>query len=113
MEHFVKQCLLPVLLPFYALNPHSVVIMDNASIHHVQDVVDLIEIQAQAELIFLPPYYPDLNRVEEVFSKVKYTLKQSDQLFQIFSAPRVMLLETFSLVSPENCVAFIHNSGYI
>ena len=36
---FVQNCLLPVLKPFNYLNSHSVVIMDNASIHHVQDVV--------------------------------------------------------------------------
>lgn len=112
-EHFVQQCLLPVLMPFNAVNPRSVVVMDNASIHHVQPVVDLIERQAQAKLIFLPPYSPDLNPVEEVFSKVKYIMKEHDALFQISTAPRVLLLEAFSLVTPENCVAYIHDSGYL
>ena len=43
---FVRNCLLPVLQPFNYVNSHSIVIMDNASIHHVEEVVDLIESQA-------------------------------------------------------------------
>ena len=45
----VRNCLLPVLKPFNYIDSHSVVIMDNASIHHVQDV-DLIERQAGAKV---------------------------------------------------------------
>ena len=52
-----------------ALN--SIVVMDNASIHHVQGVLPLIKDQAQAKVIFLPPYSPDLNQAKQVFSKVK------------------------------------------
>ena len=36
--NFLRVCLLPNLLPFNGVNPQSVVIMDNASIHHVEDV---------------------------------------------------------------------------
>ena len=68
---FVQNCLLPVLQPFNGLNPRSVVILDNASIHHVQHVKNLIETQAQSKLHFLPPYSPDLNPVEGVFSQIK------------------------------------------
>ena len=37
---FVEKCLLPILLPFNWHNPRSVVLLDNASIHHVQEVKD-------------------------------------------------------------------------
>ena len=57
-EHFVEECLLPNLLPFDGINQRSVVIMDNASIHHVEEVTELIVHQAKAKLIFLPPYSP-------------------------------------------------------
>ena len=43
-EYFVRTCLLPVLLPYNGINPHSIVIMDNASIHNVDPVVQMIEI---------------------------------------------------------------------
>ena len=63
---FVESCLLPILNPFNGVNQHSVVIMDNTSIHHVDMVQDLLE-GAGARLIFLPPYLPDLNPVEGVY----------------------------------------------
>ena len=52
---FVKQCLVPVLQPFNGSNARSVVIMDNASIHHVEKVVERIQ-QTGAIIRFLPPY---------------------------------------------------------
>ena len=71
---FVHSKLLPLLMlmPFNGKNPHSVVVMDNASIHHVDGIMDLIT--GVGALIFLPPYLPDYNPIEEAFSKVK-TLK--------------------------------------
>ena len=77
---FVKSCLLPVLKPFNYCNSHSVVIMDNASILHVQEVVDLIETRARAKVCFLPPYSPDLMSAEGVFSQEKSLLKQNHKL---------------------------------
>jgi len=59
-EEFVTETLMPILNPFDGTNPLSVVIMDNCSIHHVAPVVHLIETVAQAKLVFLPPYSPDL-----------------------------------------------------
>ena len=51
----VQKYLLPHLMPFNGANPHSVVIMDNASIHHVNEVVEMIQ-GVGAMVIFLPPY---------------------------------------------------------
>ena len=56
---FVQDSLLPILMPFNGVNPRSVVVMDNASIHHVDEIADLIETQAGAKLCYLPPYSPD------------------------------------------------------
>lgn len=74
-ETFVRSCLLPILQPFNWTNPYSVVILDNASIHHVEVVSEVVEGEAGARLILLPPYSPDLNPLEEVFSKVKGIMK--------------------------------------
>ena len=46
-EYFVRTCLLPIVLPYNGINPHSIVIMDNASIHHVDPVVQMKEAQEQ------------------------------------------------------------------
>ena len=70
-------------MPFNGSNPRSIFVMDNASIHHVEDVVNLIEQQIQAKIIFLPPYSPDLNPTETVFNKVKGIIKA---LFQVCSS---------------------------
>jgi len=90
-EQFVREHLIPVLMPFNGSNSHSIVLMDNASVHHAQEVIDLIKDQAQAKVIFLPPYSPDLNPVEPVFSNVKGIMKANDTLFQVYSAPGLYL----------------------
>ena len=64
---FVHNCLRPFIQAFNWINPHSVIIMDNASIHHMEQVVDIIEDQIGVRLLFLPPYSPDLNPAKEVF----------------------------------------------
>ena len=59
--------LLPVLQPFNGSNNTSIVIIDNASIHHVDEVCRLID-SSGALLWFLPPCSPDLNPIEEWLS---------------------------------------------
>ena len=117
-EEFVRTTLLPILQPFNWINPLSVVIIDNAAIHHVQDrscagVIDLIENQAGAKLVFLPPYSPDLNPIEEVFSQVKSIMKQNDSLFQVSSSPRTLLCMAFAAVTQTDCLGYITHAGYL
>ena len=73
-------------MPFNGSNPRSIIIMDNASIHHVEDVVHLIEQQIQAKIIFLPPYSPDLNPTEFLV-RSKESLKQMMYYFK-YVAPQ-------------------------
>ena len=67
-EAFVEQVLVQ------ELRPGDVVIMDNLSSHKSAKTRELIE-GAGANLVFLPPYSPDLNPIEMVFSKVKQLLR--------------------------------------
>jgi len=67
-EAFVEQVLVA------RLGPGDVVIMDNLSSHKRVRTIELIE-SAGAELEFLPPYSPDLNPIEMVFSKIKQLLR--------------------------------------
>ena len=67
-EAFVEQVLVP------ELRRGDVVIMDNLSSHKRQRIRTLIE-STGARLRFLPPYSPDLNPIEMVFSKVKQALR--------------------------------------
>ncbi len=61
-----------VLLP--TLKPGDIVIMDNLSAHKNQEIRDLIE-SSGAQLWFLPPYSPDLNPIEKMWSKIKAILR--------------------------------------
>ena len=58
------------------LKPGQVVIVDNLSAHKGEKVKQLIESRA-ASVIFLPPYSPDFNPIEEAFSKIKAILKKA------------------------------------
>jgi len=67
-EAFVQQVLCP------QLRNGDVVVLDNLSSHKRKRTRELIE-SAGAQLLFLPPYSPDLNPIELVFSKVKQLLR--------------------------------------
>jgi transposase len=67
-EAFVKQVLVP------QLRPGDVVVMDNLACHKRRRTRMLIE-DAGAELLFLPPYSPDLNPIEMIFAKLKQLLR--------------------------------------
>jgi transposase len=58
------------------LRPGDLVIMDNLASHKVSGVREAIE-AAGAKLIYLPPYSPDLNPIEQVFSKLKALLRSA------------------------------------
>ena len=57
-----------------ALRPGDVVVMDNLSSHKVAGVRERIEV-AGAELLYLPPYSPDLNPIEKAWAKLKQLLR--------------------------------------
>ena len=61
-----------ILLP--TLKPGDIVVLDNLSAHKNQETRDLIE-SVGAELWFLPPYSPDLNPIEKMWSKIKAILR--------------------------------------
>ena len=62
-----------ILLP--TLRPGDIVVLDNLSSHKNQEIRDLIE-SVGADLWFLPPYSPDLNPIEKMWSKVKAILRK-------------------------------------
>jgi transposase len=59
------------------LRPGDIVIMDNLSAHKSEFTLELIE-QAGARVLFLPPYSPDLNPIEKMWSKVKQYLRSAE-----------------------------------
>ena len=108
---FVRRCLIPIMMPFNGHNPKSIVIMDNASVHKGERIQELIS-EVGALLRFLPAYSPDLNPREEVFAEVKGYLKANDGVLKATSSPKTLINLAFSSVPSQNCVSYIHHSGY-
>jgi len=69
-EAYVGQCLVP------ALRPGDIVVMDNLACHKTAEVARLIG-AAGAEVRYLPAYSPDLNPIEQLFSKLKAALRSA------------------------------------
>ncbi len=70
-EAYLEQALAP------SLSPGQVVVMDNLSAHKGERVREIVE-GAGCELLYLPPYSPDLNPIEQAFSKVKGLLRRAE-----------------------------------
>lgn len=67
--HFLQKYLIP------KLNPKQYLILDNVSFHKMQSVKNLVE-AVGAQVLFLPPYSPDLSPIELMWSKIKSQLKK-------------------------------------
>ena len=102
---FVQKHLLPQLLPFNGVNQHSVVIMDNCAIHHIQEVRAMIE-DVGAIVHFLPPYSPDLNPIEEAFAKVKYAMKDLERTLDTTDI-KIIALAAFSTITQQDCQGWV------
>jgi transposase len=102
-EAYVGQVLAP------ALRPGQVVVLDNLGAHKGERVRELIE-ERGCELLFLPPYSPDLNPIEEAFSKVKGLLRRAG------ARTRKALIEAtgraLDAVTAEDTQGFFEHCGY-
>lgn len=94
---FLEEVLCPVL------QPGDVVIMDNLSSHKVDGVRERIE-RCQAELLYLPPYSPDLNPIEKAWSKLKEILRQAKA--RTVEALDQAITKALPEISPANAKAW-------
>lgn len=100
---YVEQFLVPTL------SPGDIVIMDNLGSHKGQAVRKAIR-AAGAKLLFLPPYSPDLNPIEQVFAKLKLLLRKAAERTVEATWQRIgTLLDAFP---PHECANYLRNSGY-
>jgi transposase len=102
-ETYVERLLAP------ALREGQVVVMDNLGAHRPKRVRELIE-ERGCELLYLPPYSPDLNPIEEALSKIKHLLRK------IAARTKETLIEpmgcALGAVSSEDVRGFFVNCGY-
>lgn len=100
---YVRQSLVPTL------NPGDIVVMDNLSSHKVAGVREAIE-AAGATLRYLPPYSPDLNPIELLFSKLKALLrKAAEREIEALWNRIGNLLDAFT---PQECANYFRHDGY-
>ena len=111
-DNFLRGNLVPMMQPFDGSSPNSILIMDNCSVHHISAVKDLLQ-QAGILLLFLPPYSPDLNPIEEAFSYVKNYLRKHDQLLQAIVDPTDVIQAAIDSITQDHTNAWINHSGYI
>ena len=96
-----------ILVP--SLSEGDVVVMDNLPAHKVEGVRQLIE-AANARLIYLPPYSPDLNPIELAFAKLKALLRKAA------ARTRDTLWDTIGdavrAFTPQECANYFNHAGY-
>jgi transposase len=102
-QAYVEQILIPTL------RPGDVVIIDNLGSHKGKAVRRAIE-QAGATLLFLPPYSPDLNPIEQVFAKLKAMLrKTAARSLEALWSTVGHLIQRFA---PRECERYFRHAGY-
>jgi transposase len=91
------------------LTEGDVVVMDRLSAHKVAGVKEAIESRG-AKLVYLPPYSPELNPIEECWSKVKAWLRKAGA--RTFAALIEAFADALSLVSPDDIRGWFAHAGY-
>jgi len=87
----------------------DIVILDNLGSHKGKAARNAIRATG-AHLIFLPPYSPDLNPIEQVFAKLKHLLRKTQPRDVETTWQKVG--ELLNLFSPSECANYLKNSGY-
>jgi transposase len=92
-----------------ALEPGDVVVLDNLAAHKVDGVRQAIA-AAGASILYLPPYSPDLNPIEQLFAKLKALLRRAaartkDELWQTIG-------RLLAAVPPTECANYLSHCGY-
>jgi transposase len=100
---YVEQVLVPTL------QPGDVVILDNLAAHKRAAAREAVE-AAGASLLFLPPYSPDLNPIENAFAKLKALLRKAAArtIEQLWAA----IASAIDAFTPQECANYFAAAGY-
>jgi transposase len=103
MLYFVEEMLAP------KLKPEQVIFMDNLAAHKQDEIEDVVEAKG-AFVIFLPPYSPDLNPIENCWSKIKTILRSLKP--RTFDELLDALTEAFKSVTINDIIGWFTHCGY-
>ena len=84
--------------------------MDNLPCHKVAGVREAIE-SIGAKLVYLPPYSPDLNPIEQVFSKLKTLLRKARA--RTCDAVASAIAELLPKFQSDECANYFRHAGYV
>lgn len=101
--NFITTCVCP------ALKKRHIVIMDNVAFHQVCGVKEAIEATG-AKLIYLPPYSPDLNPIEQMWGKLKSFLRKESA--RTLAAFAVSVKKAFVTITSTDLINWYHHCGY-
>jgi len=101
---YVTQFLAPTL------KSGDIVVMDNLSAHKVSGVREAIE-AVGARLLYLPPYSPDLNPIEQLFAKLKALLRNAAERTTEGLWSRIACL--IDVFQPTECANYLRHAGYV
>jgi transposase len=91
------------------LKPGDIVIMDNLGSHKGKAVRQAIQ-RAAARLLFLPPYSPDLNPIEQAFSKIKHWMRCAQK--RSIEDACAYIGRLVKTIDPHECRNYFENDGY-
>ena len=101
---FIENFLLP------ELRPGQVLIMDNVNFHKIETIVNIIE-NAGIRVVYLPQYSPELNPIENMWSKLKAYLKK--QKVKTFDQLEKYLKSGLKKITEYDCESWFDHCGYV
>ncbi|NLK37256.1 MAG: IS630 family transposase [Epulopiscium sp.] len=95
---------------FPTLEPDSIIIMDNMRSHHAKNIKLILE-QSGLRYLYLPPYSPDLNPIEKLWSKIKAFLRKE----KVRNAEELpcAIKSAFATISKTDCQGWFRACGYM
>ena len=103
-EIYIRQILCPTL------SRNDIVIMDNLRVHKAQGIIEAIEATG-AKLLYLPPYSPDFNPIEKMWSKIKAHLRKEKA--RSHKHLNKVISDAFLSVTKSDIAGWFASCGYV
>ena len=103
-ESYLKSDLLPTL------SPDDIVVMDNMRSHHAKVVKNLLN-EKHIQYLYLPPYSPDYNPIEKMWSKIKANMRK--QKVRAAALLPEAIEKAFSTIHISDCIGWFRACGYV
>ena len=100
---YVRQHLAP------QLRPGDILVMDNLQTHKVAGVAEAVQAQ-DARVLYLPPYSPDFNPIEQVFSKIKTELRRQEH--RTIAALEGAFGQSLDWITRSDALGYFAHAGY-